>query len=217
MLTSGGRAVRPWRQQEDNNDSYPPLSYRWECHGLKRSSTCAPIRPALSCGAQSTRLPHDFPIRPRVSSGLIHKGRTMQCARKLKLGMFFLWCCLQAVWTLPLTTTGPIYLRCVALRVLCEWGLKYTERTWWTFSWRSRGSVCTWWRFPGGFCRPVPRLPGTCWPPSPGHLLATPTNQNTNWETQYFWKWQIYNLRFQAKSFLHERILVRGFGRGGRK
>ncbi len=29
-------------------------------------------------------------------------------AMRMQTRMFFLWCCLQAVWTLPLTTTGPI-------------------------------------------------------------------------------------------------------------
>ncbi len=52
-------------------------------------------------------------------------------ATPTQIGTFFLWCCLRAVWTLPLTTTGPICLRCVALRcvvrrvaprVLCELG-----------------------------------------------------------------------------------------------
>ena len=32
-------------------------------------------------------------------------------------GTFFLWCCLGAVWTFLLTTTGPICLCCIACRV----------------------------------------------------------------------------------------------------
>ncbi len=36
---------------------------------------------------------------------------------RTQIGMFFLWCCLRAVWTLPLTTTGPICLHCVERRV----------------------------------------------------------------------------------------------------
>ncbi len=48
--------------------------------------------------------------------GLIHTLTQMR--------MFFLWCCLRAVWTLPLMTTGSICLRCV----LCELGLIHTGR-----------------------------------------------------------------------------------------
>ncbi len=40
----------------------------------------------------------------------------MRHPRHTQIGTFFLWCCLRAVWTLPLTTTGPICLRCVARR-----------------------------------------------------------------------------------------------------
>ncbi len=47
--------------------------------------------------------------------GLIHTGRATRRARKSEY--FFLWCCLRAVWTLPLTTTGPICLHCIARRV----------------------------------------------------------------------------------------------------
>ena len=32
-------------------------------------------------------------------------------ATRTQIGTFFLWCCLPAVWTLPLTITGPICLR----------------------------------------------------------------------------------------------------------
>ncbi len=52
--------------------------------------------------------------------------RTCHATRR-QIRMFFLWCCLHAVWTLPLMIIGPICSRCVVLciasRVLCELGL----------------------------------------------------------------------------------------------
>ncbi len=36
---------------------------------------------------------------------------------RTQIGTFFLWCCLRAVWTLPLTTTGPICLHCFERRI----------------------------------------------------------------------------------------------------
>ena len=47
---------------------------------------------------------------------------------RTQIKTFFLWCCLRAVWTLPLMTTGPICLRRVASRVLCELGLSKTDK-----------------------------------------------------------------------------------------
>ena len=46
-----------------------------------------------------------------------HSHRTRDTTRT-QIWMQILWCCLHALWTLPLTTTGSI-----CLRVLCEWGL----------------------------------------------------------------------------------------------
>ncbi len=67
--------------------------------------------------------PHPV-IRPNP-----HRTRDVTCAQ---IGMFFLWCCLCAVWTLPFTSTGPICLRCacVASCVLCGLGLNGLRQKW---------------------------------------------------------------------------------------
>ena len=50
----------------------------------------------------------------QLNWGPIHTGPGTWRAQ---IGMFFLWCCLHAVWTPPFTSTGPICLRCVVRRV----------------------------------------------------------------------------------------------------
>ncbi len=49
----------------------------------------------------------------RLNWGPIHT----ECGTRTQIGMFFLWCCLHAVWTPPFTSIGPICLHCVAHRV----------------------------------------------------------------------------------------------------
>ncbi len=46
-------------------------------------------------------------------------------ATRMQIQMFFLWCCLRAVWTPPFTSTGPYacVMLSVASRVLCGLGL----------------------------------------------------------------------------------------------
>ena len=53
----------------------------------------------------------------RISSLLWPNPHRTRDATQAQIGTFFLWCYLHAVWTPPLTSTGPICLCCVVRRV----------------------------------------------------------------------------------------------------
>ena len=80
-----------------------------------------------STGLRWGKIPDFYPVcKTKRNCRLIptNSHRTRDATRT-HIGTQILWCCLCAVWTLPLRTTGPICLvaLCVVLRVLCEWGL----------------------------------------------------------------------------------------------
>ena len=60
----------------------------------------------------------------------LHRTRDVT---RTQIGTFFLWCCLRAVWTLPLTITGPICLRCGARRVPRPVWIDDSSRCTWEF------------------------------------------------------------------------------------
>ncbi len=63
--------------------------------------------------------PSPSPCRTKLETLGPNAHRT-QDATGMQIRMFFLWCCLCAVWTPPFTSTGPICLRCVALRCVAR-------------------------------------------------------------------------------------------------
>ena len=54
-----------------------------------------------------------------ISSFLWPNPHRTRDATHAQIGMFFLWCCLRAVWTPPFTSTGPICSHGIAHRIPC--------------------------------------------------------------------------------------------------
>ena len=48
------------------------------------------------------------PCAPHILYFLRPNSHRTRDAMRMQIGMQILWCCLRAVWTLPLTSTGPI-------------------------------------------------------------------------------------------------------------
>ena len=87
-----------------------------DCTAYSRTSAW---KQALSWSKESAPLCNTMKTSPERNyrtwfEGPIHTGRGTQCAQ---IRMYFLWCCLRAVWTLPFTSTGPIWLRRARRRV----------------------------------------------------------------------------------------------------
>ncbi len=99
-LTPGGEALTP--SGDPRRAGGEPLSDS----GCRHVGT-DPVDLARSRGAEMER--DDSEVRP-------YSHRTRH-ATPMQMGTFLLWCYLQAVCTLPLTTTGPICLRCIACHV----------------------------------------------------------------------------------------------------